>query len=79
MYIMAQPGPDGKERKYLSDYCINHPQLERNFKGNKRDMVTGELTAEYKKHMDRIRLDIVEKDGKKVAICPRCFLQFQIK
>lgn len=70
-------------RPYTSDYCMRHPHLEANFKGNKKDLITGTLTGEYRKHMERVKLDVIKREENGVmikrAICPKCGMSIQIK
>ena len=80
MFIMI----DG--RPYASDYCLNHRQLEDNFKGDKYKKegtdptsTIKELTDEFKKHLLKIKLDVVTIDGIKKAICPKCGMSIKIK
>ena len=76
-------------RPYTSDYCMNHSQLEKNFKGEKykkdglvQKIIKGapkELSDEFKLHMIKVKLDVIKIDGIKKAICPKCGMSIRIK
>lgn len=80
MFIMK----DG--RPYASDYCLNHHQFEENFKGEKYKTegqdptaTVKELSDEFKKYLIKIKLDVVNQNGIKKAICPKCYMGFEIR
>lgn len=77
-------------RPYVSDYCMNHSQLEKNFKGEKykkdgiiQKILKGapkELTDEFKKHLKKTKLEVTKNiNGEKKAVCPKCGMGFLIK